>query len=65
MNPQQSTPSELEQLLEQKIQEYSKAEAEGRSHSELAPLYNELKQIRYQLTVNKSGLIRQQGPDCR
>jgi hypothetical protein len=43
----------LEKELDQKLKEYTAAEKAGKSHDELNAIYQEIKNIRYQLTVGK------------
>jgi hypothetical protein len=43
----------LEKELEEKLKQYSAAEKAGKSHDELNAIYQEIKNIRYRLTIGK------------
>jgi fumarate hydratase class II len=43
----------LEKELEEKLKEYSAAEKAGKTHDELNTIYQEIKNIRYQITMGK------------
>jgi hypothetical protein len=54
MNTNTNAPSNaLEQRLQQKLEEYNLAEQSGKNNNELAHIYKEIKDIRYQLTISK------------
>jgi hypothetical protein len=44
--------SPLEELLQQKLEQFEQAETEGKPHQELIQLYKELKDLRYRITVS-------------
>lgn len=43
----------LEEQLQQKIKEYNIAEESGKSHEELNAIYQQIKDLKYQLSVEK------------
>jgi hypothetical protein len=45
----------LEELLQQKLEQFEQAETEGKPHQELIQLYKELKDLRYRITVSGPG----------
>jgi uncharacterized membrane protein YgaE (UPF0421/DUF939 family) len=47
--------SALEERLQQKLEQYAKAEDEGKPNTELIEIYKELKDLRYQITFSGPG----------
>lgn len=52
MNQPFVSPDLLEKQLQQRISEYTLAENDGKGREELNAIYQEIKKIRYQLTLH-------------